>query len=79
MSFFNRILSYLGSEILVQKLASNKTFQWFALSSVQTVQKISKDGIKAIKPDALPKIPISAKSAIQESTKEVCAHIANDH
>lgn len=48
MSFFNKVLNYLGTELLVQKLANNRMFQWFALNTVETVQKVQKDGLSAV-------------------------------
>eukprot|EP00613_Pedinella_sp_CCMP2098_P011697 CAMPEP_0171665642 /NCGR_PEP_ID=MMETSP0990-20121206/47592_1 /TAXON_ID=483369 /ORGANISM="non described non described, Strain CCMP2098" /LENGTH=114 /DNA_ID=CAMNT_0012248933 /DNA_START=15 /DNA_END=359 /DNA_ORIENTATION=- len=38
MSFLNRVLSYLGTDMLAKKLAENRAFQWFALNSVESVQ-----------------------------------------
>mmetsp|Transcript_11885 Transcript_11885/g.14356 ORF Transcript_11885/g.14356 Transcript_11885/m.14356 type:complete len:90 (-) Transcript_11885:201-470(-) len=69
MSFFSRIASYLGTEILAKKLAENRAFQWFALNTVESVQKVQKGGLNAIKPDA--KVFSSSQQKLNAGKKEV--------
>uniref|UniRef100_A0A7S2AKF4 Uncharacterized protein n=1 Tax=Octactis speculum TaxID=3111310 RepID=A0A7S2AKF4_9STRA len=44
-AFIQRVATWLANEILVKKLAENRSFQQFAVRTAETVEKITKEGV----------------------------------
>ena len=44
-AFIQRVVHWLANEILVKKLAENRSFQQFALRTAESVEKIQKEGL----------------------------------
>ena len=53
------------------KQANNRAFQWFALNSVESVQKLQKDGVhKVMRGTQVPKLDPKLASTLESSKKE---------